>query len=451
MIPRLDSAVDLGRDQDRMSSEDANRQHNTVDKILATFFGLPESRIEIQLLADEVGLGKTFVALATAYAILDVLRHKSGEEQPPDLNKCYRAVVVVTPKGNHALTEKWHREVEALRTRCSRDLEETYWFRAKVCASPDELLQAIYHANDLRRKVPVVLVAEAGIFTKRLADPGVRFFTACLFRWWGNGLQMRQRYHLIRGLSYTSGSWAWWDAASWVARGEYEMSLWNWRGHERFLATGEREREGWMPGGERRLFGEVSISYEQIEEALRQYTREHGEERVEALRQLCKEVPQRIPGDRRSEQFRQWSAYFYGIKDRLRNLYKDLWPYLLQKDFPLVIADEAHHWRHAQRQDCRAFRQFMAPFARRLLLLTATPFQLHRDELLEVLATTDSMEPAIGATRVESLQERRHQLAIAMNASEEAGCAFSREWGALAEKIAHLDEAFSTAPGRTAG
>jgi hypothetical protein len=386
--------------------------------------------------------------LATAYAVLDALRHKPDEEPPPDLKKCYRAVVVVTPRGNHALTEKWHREVEALQTRCSRELEKTRWFRSKVCASPDELLQAMYQADDRRRKVPVVLVAEAGIFTKRLADPAVRFFTACLFRWWGNGLRMRERYHLVRGLSHTSGSWAWWDAATWVSRGEYEIDLWNWRDHERFLSAKDTEREEWGSWGERRLFAEVSLRYEQVERALRLYTRKQGEERIEALRQLCKDVPQRIPGDRRTEQFRRWSDYFYSVKDQLRDLYKELWPYLLEKDFPLVIADEAHHWRHAQRQDCRAFRQFVAPFARRLLLLTATPFQLHRDELLEVLATTDSMEPAVGAERVESLRERRDRLAEAMNASEEAGRDFSREWGALTEQFARLDPRFSTLPGR---
>jgi hypothetical protein len=446
MIPRLDPAVDLGLDWQRMSPDDTRRQHATVDRILTAFFGPPDTRVEIQLLADEVGLGKTFVALATAYAVLDALRrHKKGEELPPDLKKCYRAVVVVTPKGNHALTEKWHREVEALQTRCSRDLEMTRWFRAKVCASPDQLLQAIHQADDLRRRVPVVLVAEAGIFTKRLADPAVRFFTACLFRWWGNGLQMQDRYHLIRGLSQTSGSWPWWDAAAWVGRGEYEINLWNWRDHERFLEMDDRERQVWSPAGERRLFWEVSTRYEQVEQALNRFTRENGRERIEALRQLCKNVPHRMPGDRRTSQFRRWSAYFLQIKDGLRDLYKDLWPYMLEKKFPLVIADEAHHWRHAQRQDCRAFRQFVAPFARRALLLTATPFQLHRDELREVFGTADWMEGAIGAERVESLRVRCDRLAEAMNASEEAGRTFSREWGRLAENIAPLNPRFSSA------
>src|SRR5262245_35055723 len=121
----------------------------------------------------------------------------------------------------------------------------------------------------------------------------------------------------------------------------------------------------------------------------------------------------------------------------------------MKLDLPLIIADEAHHWRHAQRQDCKAFRRYIAPFARRLLLLTATPFQLHRDELLEVLATSDSMEPVTGTDRVAALRAARNRLAERLGASEEAGRVFSREWGALAEQRTRLDERFAEVFGRS--
>jgi len=143
--------------------------------------------------------------------------------------------------------------------------------------------------------------------------------------------------------------------------------------------------------------------------------------------------------------------YFNGFKDRLLDLYRELIPTLLKNmklDLPLVIADEAHHWRRSQRQDCQGLSPVSGSARRRLLLLTATPFQLHRDELLEVLATGDSMEPAIGADRVESLRGRRNQLAEAMNASEEMGRAFSLEWGSLAEQMARLDPKFSATLGQ---
>src|SRR5438094_7030120 len=122
-------------------------------------------------------MGKRFLALSTVYAILDVLRHKPAVDQSPDLKKCYRAVVVVTPAGNHALTEKWHREVEALRTRCSQSPDTTRWFQSRICATPEELLESLWRAQDRRRdpsKAPCILVCQGNIFTHRLRDAGER-------------------------------------------------------------------------------------------------------------------------------------------------------------------------------------------------------------------------------------------------------------------------------------
>lgn len=461
MIPHLDSAVDLGRDQKRMSEEDPRRQPASVNKLLKAFFGPPESRSEIQLLADEVGMGKTFVALATAYAVLDTLRHKPAEEQPPDLKKCYRAVVVVTPAGNHALTEKWHREVEALRTRCSRDVNATRWFHSRVCKTPEDLVESLCRAHDLRRdptKTPCVIVCQGNIFTRRLRDAGerLRFLTACLFRWWGNKLNKEERYHIVRRAAEVRGFSSWGGLARRVGKGEYEVDLWDFRQHEAYLSASQHERKGWDQFLQS-IYEQTPFGYAEVANALDQYalTAEGNEffhDGGERLRQGVPEPRGLLPyckwaADRKG--YAEW--YFNGVKDRLLDLYRELIPILLRNmklDLPLVIADEAHHWRHSQRQDCQAFRRYLAPLARRLLLLTATPFQLHRDELLEVLATGDSMELAIGADRVESLRARRCRLAEAMSASEEAGRAFSREWGTLAEQIARLDPRFAATPGQ---
>lgn len=48
----------------------ANRQERTIDALLARMYGPDASRREITLLADEVGLGKTFVALGVAWSVL---------------------------------------------------------------------------------------------------------------------------------------------------------------------------------------------------------------------------------------------------------------------------------------------------------------------------------------------------------------------------------------------
>jgi hypothetical protein len=441
VTPKLDrEVVDLGKDRDRMSDAHAERQHATVDRLLRTFFESPEKRSEIQIVADEVGLGKTFVALAAAYAVLDEIR-SGRRDNDPDWRRCYRSILVLTPASNHALAQKWTREVEALLTRCSRKSDQTKWFTAVRCHTPDELMQALLRAEDGRRRAPPVLVAEGGIFTKRLSDPAVRFVTACLFRWWGVGLTKEDRYHVVRGLADTAGSGDWADAAQWVSRGTYDIDLWDWTDHERFLAADERQRSEWA-GWNRRLFSQVSLTYDDVRGALDRLNREEvGRKALEDLRSACKDVPRRQGGDARTSNYREKRELFDGVKDGLRSIYKSLWPYLLRKTFPLIIADEAHHWRNTNRGDATSFRYYLAPFAKRLLLLTATPFQLRPEELISVLATSDSMEEAIGPERVASLRSRRDEIGKAMDRSERSGAAFSKEWGNLDAQFTRLDSA----------
>lgn len=437
MTPTLDvSVLDLGKDRERITQHDALRQTATVNHILRAFCGPLSERREVQVLADEVGMGKTYVALAAAYSLLSVLRDKSRERELDDLANCYKCVLVITPGGNGTLAEKWDREDEALLTRCAVDGGKTKWFRSVLCESADQLLQAIYRANDLRRRgQPVVLVAQSNIFTKRLSDSAVRFVTACLFRWWGNGLRMRERYHIVRGLSQTVGSWGWEDAAQWAGRGEYDIDLWDWSRHERFLSSSDSERERWEPRWERHLFADVSVTYDQMARALDRFVNDGGREELEGLRQTCNGVPVKQPGDRRTVDFAEWKKWFRSLKSGLRDIFKQLWKYLLDRPLPLVITDEAHHWRNNEAGEFRAIRDFIAPYARRLLLLTATPFQLNPHETISILNVIDHMEPAIGRDRVGALQQLRDRLGRCMESSDRAGRAFSREWGTLPEQL----------------
>src|SRR5437868_2215946 len=104
MTLTLDTQVlDLGKDQGRITRQDAARQTATVNHILRAFCGARTERREVQVLADEVGMGKTYVALATAYTLLSVLRDKSRERELDDLANSYKCVLVITPGGNSTL------------------------------------------------------------------------------------------------------------------------------------------------------------------------------------------------------------------------------------------------------------------------------------------------------------------------------------------------------------
>ena len=112
----ISNNIDLGRDKTRMKDpRDAARQEATVKEIFRRFFhDDPGKRYEMQLLADEVGMGKTFVALAAAYSILKAMRRGCNE---PDLVGCYQRVLIITPQ-NQALFAKWSQEVGEFVKRC---------------------------------------------------------------------------------------------------------------------------------------------------------------------------------------------------------------------------------------------------------------------------------------------------------------------------------------------
>jgi hypothetical protein len=457
MTLRLDPVLDLGQDTERMTGEDKRRQEATVNSLLQAFSGLPRDRREVQLLADEVGLGKTFVALATSYGLLRAVRSQSDIADSIGLGKSYRAVVVVVPSGNHALASKWHQEVEALRTRCSTDPQQTDWFHSRICDNAYDLVEGLQHANDLRRdprKNPCVLICTANTFRRRVDDLGerLRFLAACLFRWWGNKLSRYERYRIVARATEVRGFSSWAECAKRMGVGSYEVDLWDFREHEQYLAPRERARRDWSVDQERQ-YQQTPFTFSEIVGALEKLQRdEDGDELLydesERTREGYQEPAGLLPYCKNAAARRGYADwYFEGFKSRLLALYKELAPYLLHQDLPLVIVDEAHHWRHADRLDYQDFQKYLAPKCRRLLLLTATPFQLHRNELLAVLSVGDAMAPAIGEDRVAHLQGLREKVRQQMATSESAGVAFSREWGGLSEQFLRMDARFDPANG----
>ena len=97
MTWQLSPAVHLRND--RVSDEDADRQTRTAVEILRRLNDQPGL-----VLADEVGMGKTYVALAVAVSVLEATRRK-------------RPVVVMVPA---AVAEKWPTEWAVFSQRCLR-------------------------------------------------------------------------------------------------------------------------------------------------------------------------------------------------------------------------------------------------------------------------------------------------------------------------------------------
>lgn len=395
---------DLGRDKDRIKDpNDAARQRRTVENLLERFFHpRPSRRFEIQILADEVGMGKTFVALGLAYSILAHLKQSPIE---PDLVGCYQRVLVLTPN-NHALFRKWNREVSEFKRRCvppALARGDVHFVPMKVDRL-DDLAVALRKPG----RQPQVIVARMGLFggDKLLHyDLKRRFILGVLFRFWGVRFNYELRERLLRGAP-----------AGWPSNPDH-------------LTDVDEEDAERLP-----------FTEEQFLAILRSF-REEDLLQLDSLFSECREISQPF--------FRNREAEFPRIERKLRDIYRLAALCSIQRDFPLLIVDEAHNWKNGPSQGANGFRDFsryIAPHVRRALLLTATPFQLRPEEMLEILKVSDAMRPsptqADSQVRVDRLARFREDTIKPVLANAEAHSRdFSRAWvriprGVVADSIA---------------
>ena len=140
----------LGNGDPAAVEKAATRQERTIDAILQRLYDDDhERRREIVLLADEVGLGKTFVALGVAWSVLHQ-RSAAGLSAGP--------VLVVTPHA-HALFRKWRREAEQfLQLVAPPDMG----FDVETAWTPHDL------AHALRKRTPTLVIARMSAFSGRL-------------------------------------------------------------------------------------------------------------------------------------------------------------------------------------------------------------------------------------------------------------------------------------------
>jgi hypothetical protein len=388
---------DLGRDRTRIKDpKDAARQQSTVDVLLDRFFN-PRStqRFEIQILADEVGMGKTFVALGLAYSILAHLKQARIE---PDLEGCYQRVLVLTPN-NHALYSKWIREVGEFKRRCvfpehqSNDLV----FSPLKVERLDDLAVALRKPG----RHPQVVVARMGLFggDKLLNyDLKRRFLLGVLFRYWGVSFNYEHRHRLLKG------------APNWP------------NGPDDLTALTEYEDQL------------LPFSEDQLLTILKSLKAEDREV-VDSLLEDCRAIAQPF--------YRNREDAFGTIDRKLTAIYRLATHRSIQRDFPLLIVDEAHNWKNGPLAGTNGFENFskyIAPHVRRTLLLTATPFQLRPDEMLEILKVSDFIQPA--PTRAESVVRRERLkkyrediLMPALHNSEKQSHSFSRAWVRIPHRV----------------
>jgi hypothetical protein len=403
----LSADFSLGRDTTRIKDPaDAHRQTATPRSLLERLFSPDdERRFELQVLADEVGMGKTFVALAVAYS---VLAHLARRPAPDDLAGAVRRVVIVTPQ-NSALFRKWQREVSEFVGRCvapEHQAEARRWFVAIAVERQDELVAALRR----RGPGPRVIVTHTGCFgSARLhhLDQKRRQILGVLFRIWGKRFSVDQRKRLLRGAP-----------AGWP-QDPYALVELDEREQHRALFSDEDLRKGL-----RRLERRDAVA---------------GRSRVEQLLERCREIAQPYVRGREES--------FAAVERQLVDIYRGAVANLGKKGIPLVIADEAHNWKNGPSNGRNGYRDFIGVIgrrARRILLLTATPFQLRPSEMLELFRISDDIQPSRDAARASMRRSRlagfREQaIRPALERATATSGSFARAWGRLPARVQTSD------------
>ncbi len=134
----------------QINPADAQRQAETARVILERLLVQPGV-----LLADEVGMGKTYVAMAVVASVVASTR------------RTHCPVVVMVPAG---LRQKWQRDWEQFKTHCVRN-HALDWVRDEYAHTPTEFFKLLDDRAD--RRTHLVFIT-TGCFSRGLNDPWVK-------------------------------------------------------------------------------------------------------------------------------------------------------------------------------------------------------------------------------------------------------------------------------------
>ncbi len=326
---------------ERIRDEDADRQQRTAAEILRRLADQPGV-----VLADEVGMGKTYVALAVAASVLDATRRK-------------HPVVVMVPS---AVAEKWPAEWAVFAERC---LPPGHGLRASPpVRRGSEFLKLL--DNDAASRSHLILLTH-GALTSNLNDPFIRL--ALLRRAMLRRSDLANRRRAVARFAGSLLNDNRFDEDTATALLEAPVAQW--------LDVWHR----WRPDN--------PLDDDPVPFALERAVKSVD---LEPLRAAVTDVP-----IHRNASFRSRVRAARGLLNQALN---ETWTQslgALDVHLPLLILDEAHHVKNRNTRTARLFANeeaerdaeaLQGPLGNmfdRMLFLTATPFQLGHHELLHVL------------------------------------------------------------------
>ncbi len=333
---------------DRISERDALRQFRTVAEILRRLSTQPGI-----VLADEVGMGKTFVALGVA--MMAALADRGR-----------RPVVVMVPSSLH---EKWPRDFDVFQSLAIKRAED----KTLRVAPADSGLDLFKLIDNEAKNRPHIIFLKHGAFHVQNIDHWVRL---ALIKRAMLGMHLGARRDAL---------------PRFAARLLRKKTSYN--DPELFAKLLQIPNRQWREvinnHYERRP--DYCLKDDPIPEAVQKIL-ESNDIDVAPLRDCLRHLPARESDsiDERLESTR------VAINDALR----DMWPSTFAKArfrSPLLILDEAHHLKNPAtrlaslfvaddaQEDVRTITGALEGAFERMMFLTATPFQLGHHELLNVI------------------------------------------------------------------
>jgi len=389
-IADLSARLDLKND--RISESDALRQLRTITEILRRLAAQPGI-----VLADEVGMGKTFVALGVAMVAALADRGR-------------RPVVVMVPSSLH---EKWPRDFDVFRSLAIK-LPADQALRAE---SADSALDFFRLIEKKAKERPNIIFLKHGAFHVRNIDHWVRL---ALIKRAIVGIHLGERREALprfaAALIRTKLSYSDPDLFAKLLR----LSNQEWRN----VINGHYQAP--------------QLEHDPIPDAI-QKVLDSSDLDIAELRESLRRLPARQSAtlDERLEMAR------CAINDALLRM----WPSTLAKArfrSPLLILDEAHHLKNPAtrlaslfvtddaREDAGAITGALDGAFERMMFLTATPFQLGHHELLNVIGRFSGVAwKTLAPCTKEPFEREVKNLGSALDRAQHSAAELDRRWLSL--------------------
>jgi len=404
--------IDLYANGKYVSEEDAERQRITAQDILRRFEELPGV-----ILADEVGMGKTFVALAVAVSVTisDPRR---------------RPVVVMVPP---SLIEKWPQDFEKFRKSCLHDLPENLLNKIR-CGKADHAEDLLKQLDDpLKRRNSIIFLTH-GAMSRGLADKWIRL---ALIR---QSLHYRRNISSIKtGLTKILGQLL---LAKWLDS-QKGTKFW-----QQMLDTDPANWSAVLKQWKINPAGDNGTDDDPVPDAILKILPMVNTDDLFEKLTLIPLRNSKYFDDRITDVKRALQRAING--DDAESKAESIWTRCISNlnlKLPLLILDEAHHLKNPETRLASLFR---CPEARndadviqdgtftgvfeRMLFLTATPFQLGHHELCSVLERFGAINwksPMAPACSSEEFDERMKKLRSSLDSAREFACKLDETWGAL--------------------